>query len=161
MRSTTAGRELPASIILGSPAFMHGRPIPRRHTCQGEDLSPALEVAGLPAGTKALALIVDDPDAPRGTWTHWTVWDLPATCTSIPEGFDPGSVGAREGTTSAGNVGYHGPCPPSGTHRYVVRVYALARTLRLAPGAPVQSFRDAVQGAALAYGELVGTYAKS
>ena len=156
-----AGREIPATLIVGSPAFRHGQAIPRKFTCQGDDRSPALEIAGLPPATKALALILDDPDAPRGTWTHWTVWDVPPTCTSWAEGFDPTTVGGREGTTSAGAQGYHGPCPPNGTHRYIIRVYALANPLRLTEGASVQAVRESVQAGALAYGELMGTYVKS
>lgn len=134
--------------------------MPRRFTCQGDERSPPLEVAGVPAGAKALAIIIDDPDAPRGTWTHWTAWDLPPGTTSIAEGFDVAAAGGREGTTSAGTTGYHGPCPPSGTHRYVFKVYALREKLGLAEGASVRAFRTAVQLAAIAYGELMGTYCK-
>ncbi len=148
------------SLVVTSPAFAQGAPIPRAYSCQGSDRLPPLEISGLPNGTKSLAIIVDDPDAPRGTWTHWTVWDLPATTTRIPEGFDPGAVSAHQGTTSAGSVGYHGPCPPSGTHRYLFRVFALKGALGLPEGASVQAVRDGVARLALAQGELMGTYAK-
>lgn len=158
MRSDTA-KPAPQMLVVRSSAFRHGQPIPRRFTCQGEDRSPPLDVTGYPEGTRALAVIVDDPDAPRGTWTHWTAWDFKPQ--PIPEGFDVAAAGGREGTTSAGTVGYHGPCPPDGMHRYIVQLYALRAPLGLAEGASVKAVREAVRDAAIAQGELMGTYEKT
>jgi hypothetical protein len=99
--------------------------IPKRHTCEGEDLSPAVEWSGAPPNTKSLVLIVDDPDAPVGTWNHWLLWDVPPDRTSIPEGFKPGRLGVS-GTNDFGRLGYGGPCPPRGhgPHRYYFKLYA-------------------------------------
>lgn len=140
-----------------SPAFAEGQPIPRRHSCHGEDASPELRIAGVPPGAVALALVMDDPDAPRGTWTHWTAWDLPPTATRLREGEPAPGV---EGLTSAGEVGYHGPCPPSGTHRYVFRVFALDAKLGLPRGAGVEDVWAALERRVVAWGELMGTFTR-
>lgn len=145
-------------FTLTSPAFRDGQPVPREFTCQGRDTSPALAWTGAPAGTVGFALVLDDPDAPRGTWTHWTWWDLPATVTSLPAGVDVGRLGATEGTTSARSVGYHGPCPPSGRHRYIFTVHALREPLRLARGASIADVHAALNAKSLASCRLLGTY---
>lgn len=153
--------EAPRVLQVTSPSFAAGAPIPNKYTCKGEDVSPAFAIGFLPKGTKSLALILDDPDAPRGTWTHWTAWNIPADLTKIPEDVDLTRHGARQGTTSAGSIGYHGPCPPSGTHRYFLRVYALGTELALAEGATRKQLDDAMVGNVLAMGELMGTYART
>ena len=147
----------PRTLTVTSPSFSNGQLIPRKHSCHGEDSSPELRIAGVPSGTVALALVMDDPDAPRGTWTHWTAWDLPPGATTLPEGKPAPGV---EGITSADEVGYHGPCPPSGTHRYFFRVFALDDKLGLPRGAPVEEVWAALGKRTLAWGELLGTFAK-
>ncbi|MHB8633383.1 MAG: YbhB/YbcL family Raf kinase inhibitor-like protein [Thermoplasmatota archaeon] len=147
------------AFAVTSPAFASGKPIPRVHTCEGSDRLPRLDLQGIPGGTKALAFLLEDPDAPGGLWTHWTLWDVPVAA-SLPEGYRPAAP-AREGTTSAGTTGYHGPCPPSGTHRYFFRVWALSRPLGLAAGAGVAEFRKAVASAELGSAELMGTFQRS
>ena len=145
-------------LKLASPAFAEGKPIPARFARDGP--SPPLAWSGGPPGTKAWALIVDDPDAPRGTWTHWTVWDLPAAVSGLPEGADAGALGGAEGTTSARTTGYHGPDPPSGTHRYFFRLYALSQALGLPAGSDLARVRAALAGKTLAEASLMGTFAK-
>lgn len=144
-----------------SPAFRDGQPIPRDYTCQGRDVSPPLVITQIPAAASHLALILDDPDAPRGTWTHWTFWDLPAENVRLAEGQDVAALRAMQGRTSARSIGYHGPCPPTGTHRYYVHVYALGARLGLTSGAAVAELRAALANKAIAHGVLMGTYAQS
>jgi Raf kinase inhibitor-like YbhB/YbcL family protein len=158
--STTNRKEptvqAPANITVESPDFTEGGPIPVRYTCDGEDVSPPLRWTGVPAGTPALALVVDDPDAPRGTFTHWVVVDIDPTVTSIARGEVP--PGGQQIANSAGKASYMGPCPPSGTHHYRFTVYALNRRLALPPNTTLQSALDAIDAAATAYGRLVGTF---
>ena len=113
-------------LKLSVEAFTDGGEIPRVHTCDGRDVSVALAWSGAPAETKSYALIMDDPDAPAGTWNHWLRWDIPAETTSLPEGFQPGGTG-RSGTNDFGKESYGGPCPPRGhgPHRYYFRLFAL------------------------------------
>lgn len=150
-----------APLSLTSPAFPAGGEIPRKYTCDGDDVSPPLEWGTPPPGTRSLALIMDDPDAPVGTWDHWLVYNLPADARGLPEGgvVDPktGAMG-RSGKNSWGNLGYGGPCPPSGQHRYFFRVYALDTMLDLAAGANKAQLLAAMAGHVLAQGELMGTY---
>ena len=149
------------TLTVTSPSFQEGQRIPDLFTCKGEDGSPELRIAGVPSGTKSLALVMEDPDAPRGTWTHWTAWDLPPLLTTILPGFQPATQGGVEGTTSAGTAGYHGPCPPPGKpHRYYFRVYALDGPLRLAAGAERSRLDEALRGRLLAQGSLMGTYSR-
>ncbi len=143
---------------LTSTAFIDGAAIPRRHSCQGDDASPPLAWSGPPAGTAAFALIVDDPDAEG--WIHWLVYDLPGGTAALPEAAS-GSIGAPEGRTSWGTVGWRGPCPPSGTHRYVFRLLALSSPLGLPDGADATVVRRAAAGVTLAEATLTGTYRKS
>lgn len=145
---------------ISSPAFQANGAIPAAFTCSGADRSPPLEWHDVPAKAKTLALIVDDPDAPRGTWTHWTFWDLPATVTGLGEAEAASKRGAVEGVTSNRKAGYHGPCPPSGTHRYYFTLYAVDGKLGLPASATVDELRRALQGKALAQAELMGTYAR-
>src|SRR3569832_2160143 len=118
------------ALTIGSPAFSDGGKIPRKYTCEGPDASPALEFGGVPEGTKSLALIIDDPDAPdpakpKRVWVHWVVLDLPPSVTSLPEGASTAlPSGARTGKNDEGNTAYGGPCPPIGRHRYFHKLYS-------------------------------------
>ncbi|MHB8604188.1 MAG: YbhB/YbcL family Raf kinase inhibitor-like protein [Thermoplasmatota archaeon] len=150
----------PKRLIVSSPAFGPSATIPAEFTCQGEDVSPPLEWTGAPVEARAFAIVMDDPDAPRGTWLHWTAWDLPASVTRLPRAADITALGGCEGTTDFGAVGYGGPCPPSGTHRYFVKVYALDAPLGLARGAKLADVKRAIDAHAIAWGELLGLYAK-
>ena len=154
-----------AHVVVVSPAFADGDPIPTRYTCDGENVSPALSVAGVPPDGASLALVVDDPDAPGRTFTHWLLWGLPATTESIPEGVPTGETlsylgGASQGTNDAGVVGYSGPCPPpsDGPHTYRFRLLALARPADIEPGADRAAFDDAVESVASTETVLRGTY---
>src|SRR5687768_16944455 len=148
-------------FALKSTAFAEGDTIPLDHTCHGHDRSPPLEWSGAPEGTRFYALVMDDPDAPRGTWTHWTWWDLPATVTTIPPGADVTKFGATQGLTSARAVGYHGPCPPSGEHRYIFTLHATAEPLKLPRGASVEDVHRALKAKSIGSACLLGKYEKS
>jgi len=144
---------------LTSPDFAQNGLIPSRFTCKGQNISPTLEIAGVPAGAQSLALIVDDHDAPSGTFTHWLVWNIPPETKKLPAGAHPG--GALEGTNDFGTAGYSGPCPPSGTHHYIFTLYALKSSPSLSAGASREAFDQAMSGHALARTFLVGRYSKS
>ena len=154
------------SLIVRSPAFTDGQPIPRRHTGDGEDLSPPLSWSGLPAAARGLALIVDDPDAPtREPWVHWVIYNLQATEEGLVEGIPPvgrpGSpAGAIQGRNSWGSFGYRGPAPPKGhgVHRYFFKLYALDQALDLAQGLDKKDLLEAIQGHIVSQAELMGTY---
>ncbi|MBI4568143.1 MAG: YbhB/YbcL family Raf kinase inhibitor-like protein [Planctomycetes bacterium] len=157
-----------APLVVESDAFKNGQPLPRRHTGDGEDLSPALRWSGAPAGTREFALTCDDPDAPGADpWAHWVVYKLPATLSALPEGVArdqslPALGGALQGRNSwpSNNIGYRGPQPPagSGAHHYRFRVYALSAPLDLPAGATRAALAKAMKGKVLAEGEVVGTY---
>ena len=153
-------------FTLQSPAFAPGSTIPTRHTCEGEDLSPPLSWEGAPSGTRSYALIVDDPDAPdpahpRTVWVHWLAYNIPATMSALPEGAgnrapDPPVAWAL---TDAKTLGYHGPCPPIGRHRYFFRLFALDRELpALGRGARRAELERAMAGHVCGTAELMGTY---
>lgn len=142
---------------IGSPAFDDQERIPRRHTCDGEDISPALVIEGVPDEAVELALVVDDPDAPGGTFVHWVVWGMPADGGQIPEGAS-GSGDFREGENGFGRRGWGGPCPPDGLHHYRFRVYALDRAPELPDGAGAEELGEALDGHVVAEARLVGTY---
>jgi Raf kinase inhibitor-like YbhB/YbcL family protein len=147
-----------------SAAFAPEAMIPSRHTCDGEDLSPPLTWADPPEGTKSFALISDDPDAPGGTWVHWVVWNIPASSRGLAQGMPKSAQwtdGTRQGITDFRRVGYGGPCPPSGTHRYFFRLYALDAMLDLAPGARRIDLEGSMRGHVLAQAELMGKYQRS
>jgi len=146
----------PATLKLASSAFAQGGPIPVTYTCDGSDLSPPLRISGVPASTRSLALIVDDPDAPAGVWVHWVLWNIPAVTGRVERGTTP--AGAKQGRNDWQRTGYRGPCPPSGTHRYYFRLYALSERLNLAGGASRADLDAAMQGKILDSAELVGTY---
>lgn len=146
------------AIRISSPAFEAGGTIPRRHTGEGEDLSPPLEWSGVPEETRELALICDDPDAPMPEpFVHWVVYKIPADKSGLPEG---SAQGALEGRNSFGNMGYGGPMPPEGhgTHHYHFKVYALGTQLDLAPGLSKEHLLAAMEDHVLEEGELIGTY---
>jgi Raf kinase inhibitor-like YbhB/YbcL family protein len=145
---------------LMSSAFPEGGTIPKLHTCEGADLSPALEWSGAPANTKGFALIVDDPDAPAGTWNHWLLWDIPASTHSLAQGFKPGQTG-ESGTNDFGKVGYGGPCPPKGhgLHRYFFKLYALdTESLDLRAGAKRVDLDRALRNHTVAEAQYMGRY---
>lgn len=156
-----AARARRVALDLSSPAFADGQPIPPRFTCSGADVSPPFAWSGVPRAARALAFVLDDPDAPGGTWTHWTFWNLPASAKGLDEGADVTHAGGVQGKTSNGHVGYHGPCPPSGTHRYIATLYALSQPLSLQHGASVQQLRSAMTGRVLAQAKLMGTFARA
>jgi len=154
-----------APLTVESDAFGEGEPIPERFTCEGENLSPALSWDGVVYGTLSLVVVVDDPDAPGGTFTHWLLYDLPRETQGLPEDLDTGPlrpVGGVQGTNDSGNVGYTGPCPPQGqTHTYVFTVYALRKgDLELESGASADEVHAAIEGYVVAQGELTGTFGR-
>lgn len=138
-----------------SAVFTHNHPIPRTYTCEGEDLSPPLTFSNIPQKTKSLALIVDDPDAPNGTFDHWIVWNLPSDTTSLAAG----AKVPNQGKNHFGKMKYGGPCPPKGNpHRYFFKLYAVDILLDLEDGASKEQLEDAMEGHVLGKAELVGTY---
>ena len=162
MSFVTAGSGAKAGEIqVTSPAFEDGRMIPKKYTCDGKSVSPALRVSGIPRGTRSIALIVDDPDAPRGTWVHWVLFNLPPNTRELPENMPRTPTlanGARNGKNSWPRYGYGHPCPPSGTHRYYFKFYALDKMLDLKPGATKRKLLKAMKGHILAEGQLMGRY---
>ena len=145
---------------LNTGAFAEGGDIPKLHTCEGADLSPSLEWTGEPAGTRSFALIMDDPDAPAGTWSHWLLYDLPHSVHVLAQGYRPGTVGVS-GANDFGKPGYGGPCPPRGhgPHRYFIRLYAVdLPSLGLKPGAKRADLDRALQGHILAEAQYLGRY---
>ena len=151
-----------ASLIITSPSFAAGGSIPAKYSCEGANVSPALEWSGTPPAAKSLALICEDPDAPAGTWTHWVLFNLPASTTALPEKMDTAPTlpsGAKQGTNDFQKTGYGGPCPPPGKpHRYFFRLYALNTELALKPGATRKDLLRAMEHHVVAEGQLVGTY---
>ncbi len=151
------------TLQVRSSAFREGGMIPQKYACDGEDISPPLSWEAVPEGTRSIALIMDDPDAPRGTFVHWVLYDLPANVRELPENV-PGdenlSSGARQGRNSLGKIGYGGPCPPSGTHRYFFKVYALDAQTNLAPGKTKEDLLKTMEGHILAQGQIMGRYKK-
>jgi Raf kinase inhibitor-like YbhB/YbcL family protein len=151
------------SMQLTSGAFTDDGPIPAQYACTGSDISPALAWSEPPAGTQSFALIMEDPDAPSGTWVHWVLFNLPASSRGLSEAIPSGETspdGSMHGKNSSGNLGYSGPCPPSGTHRYFFKLYALDEMLGLSSGADKGELLKAMEGHILAQGELMGTFSK-
>jgi Raf kinase inhibitor-like YbhB/YbcL family protein len=137
--------------------------IPERYTCDGTDVSPDLAWTGIPEGTRSLALICDDPDAPMGTWVHWVLFNIPPDETGLPAEVAPEaslSNGAIHGTNDFSRLGYGGPCPPGGTHRYYFKLYALDTKLNLDSGATKAQLEDAMESHILAEGQLMGKYSR-
>ncbi len=155
------------TLTLHSPAFDHEGPIPRRYGCEGEDISPALEWTGVPDGTRSLALIVDDPDAPdpaapRMTFVHWVLFNLPAATAGLPEACTARQLPpeAGEGLNDWQRAGYGGPCPPTGRHRYFFKLYALDRRLEGLEEPTKEELLQAMEGTVIARADLMGTYEK-
>ncbi|MGE5256542.1 MAG: YbhB/YbcL family Raf kinase inhibitor-like protein [Hyphomicrobiales bacterium] len=149
------------TITITSSAFAEGAMIPRKHTCDAEDRSPDLKWSGVPKETRSLALICDDPDAPVGTWVHWVLYNLPPDVTGLAAGIAPDATlknGARHGKNDFGKLGYGGPCPPGGTHRYFFKLYALDTLLNLDSGSTKAQLLAAMKGHVLAEGQLMGKY---
>lgn len=146
---------------LTSSAFSDDAMIPVRYTCTGDDFSPPLAWSDIPAGAKSLALIADDPDAPAGTWVHWVAFNLPVTAAGFPQGIKDEKLlpgGGTQGTNSWRRIGYGGPCPPSGTHRYFFKLYALDTTLSLGNNAAAKDLQAAMKGHILAETQLTGRF---
>ena len=166
LRTDSLPTEDPArlTIQLRSPAFSDGGMIPKVFTCDGSDRSPPLEWSGVPAAARSLALVCDDPDAPLGTWSHWVVFNLASQIMELKEGLPAeemisvGAGKARQGKNNFGKIGYGGPCPPSGTHRYFFRLYALDCDLKLNSKATRADILKAIQGHIVAEGRLIGKY---
>jgi Raf kinase inhibitor-like YbhB/YbcL family protein len=158
--SGLAWRELVMSLALTSTAFAPGGAIPKNHTCDGKDLAPPLDWSGVPSGTKSLALIVDDPDAPSGMWVHWVLYDLPPDSRGLALGTTSKTLpaGTREGLNDWKQTGYRGPCPPSGRHRYFHKLYALDVVLPDLKRPTKVALEAAMEGHVLAEVELIGTY---
>lgn len=155
-------KEVDVKFELTSPSFENGSPIPVDFSCKGRNVNPVLAWTEPPTGTKSFALIMDDPDAPSGIWVHWVIYDIPASARGLPEAVpaDPAlSDGSLQGVTSARSTGYHGPCPPSGTHRYFFKLFALDAILSL-PDADGKRLVTAMEGHILGSAELMGTFSK-
>ena len=149
------------AIELTSTAFSEGEMIPGRYSCDGEDVSPPLAWSGVPEAAQSLALICDDPDAPVGTWDHWVLFNISASASSLPEALPAEPTlesGAVNGSNSWGRLGYGGPCPPGGTHRYFFYLYALDTQLSLESGATKPQLLQAMEGHILTEGQLMGRY---
>jgi Raf kinase inhibitor-like YbhB/YbcL family protein len=153
-----------ATIQLTSPAFAEGAAIPDQYTCDGPNISPPLKWSSVPQGTKSIALIVEDPDAPLGTFTHWVIFSISPSVTELPERVPTMDVlpdGVRQGINDMRRTGYGGPCPPTGSHRYFFKLYALDIELSLKPGATKKDLVSAMEGHVLALGQLMGTYKRN
>ncbi len=150
------------TLALKSSAFEQGAEIPKKHTCDAADVSPALEWSGLPPRTVTFALVMDDPDAPNGTWVHWVMWNVPTSAHELREAIpkrDPLEEGTRQGRNSFGKIGYNGPCPPRGKpHRYFFRLYALDEKLDLAPGSSNVVLQQAIKDHIIVEADYMGTY---
>jgi len=150
-------------IKLTSTAFKEGQPIPATYTCKGVNVSPPLEWSGVPKTAKTVAIIADDPDAPGGTWVHWVLYNLPADNIGLVENVPATEnlkAGGFQGKNSSGKIGYDGPCPPSGTHRYFFKFYALDGELPLKAGATNPELLKAMEGHIVAQGQLMGTFGR-
>jgi len=160
---TSEERSRDMAISVSSSAFKEGGMIPAKYTCDGNDLSAPLAWSGIPEGTKSIAVISDDPDAPVGTWVHWVMWNIPAAAIGLEEGVSAKPQlpdGSRQGLSDFGRPGYGGPCPPSGTHRYYFKVYALDTMLDLPSNARKADLVKAMKGHILAEGQLMGKYSR-
>ena len=148
-------------IQVFSPAFKGGGMIPSKYTCDGENISPALQWQGVPPAARSIAIISDDPDAPMGTWVHWVLFNLPAETEQLSEKIAAEATlanGAKHGTNDFRKLGYGGPCPPNGTHRYFFKVYCLDIVLNEPAGITKRQLLDAMHGHVLANGQLMGKY---
>jgi len=164
---TPRAEEKAMGLVIASTAFAANGPIPKLHTCEGKDVSPSLAWTGVPAGTKSLALIVDDPDAPdpaapRMTWVHWILYNIPAAAPSLPEGVTGATLprGTLEGLNDWQRTGYGGPCPPIGRHRYFHKLYALDTMLADLKKPTKAALEQAMKGHIIAEAQVIGTYQK-
>ena len=151
------------ALVITSSAFSEGQAIPTRYTCDGPDVSPDLSWSGVPETAASLALICDDPDAPMGTWVHWVLFNIPADADGLPAEIPSDAIlenGARHGENDFGRLGYGGPCPPGGTHRYFFKLYALDTQLESDSGSTKAQLLAAMEGHILAEGQLMGTYSR-
>ncbi|MFA4956101.1 MAG: YbhB/YbcL family Raf kinase inhibitor-like protein [Candidatus Methanoperedens sp.] len=150
------------NISISAERFKDGETIPDIYTCKGKDISPTLSWKGIPVGTKSIALIMDDPDAPGGTFVHWVLYNVQPQTQKLPESMPFDKVladGSIQGMTDFGRTGYGGPCPPPGkTHRYYFKIYALDSKITLVPGASKKQLENEMSGHILAKGEIVGIY---
>ncbi|ARS37716.1 YbhB/YbcL family Raf kinase inhibitor-like protein [Pontibacter actiniarum] len=142
-------------LQVSSPAFEYGEKIPVQHTCDGRNINPTLEIDDLPERTQSLVVMVNDPDAPSGTWSHWLMWDIAPTNL-----LEEGSAAGTQGLNDFGNPKYNGPCPPIGTHRYFFRVYALDTMLRLPEASTREELLEGMANHILASGELMGVFSR-
>ena len=142
-------------LLVQSIAFSNNGHIPQQYTCEGDNISPAIEIADIPEETKTLAIIMEDPDAPSGVFTHWLAWNLPVTDVIMEKSND-----GISGMNDFGKTGYGGPCPPSGTHRYYFKIFALDKELSVSAGENKKALLEAMDGHVLASGELMGRYRK-
>ncbi|MCL1977785.1 MAG: YbhB/YbcL family Raf kinase inhibitor-like protein [Candidatus Bathyarchaeota archaeon] len=141
-------------LVIKSPAFEANQKIPKKYTCEGDGINPPLTIEGIPNQTKSLALIFDDPDAVNGVFNHWIMWNIPASTAKIEEN----SASGIEGVNSGHRKGYYPPCPPSGSHRYIFKIYALNQTINLPESTKKPALQKAIHDHILAEGELVGIY---
>ena len=152
-----------SALEIKSPAFENNGIIPKQYSCDGINISPPLSWSNIPEGAKSLALILDDPDAPTGTWVHWIIYNMPPASKGLQEGVIPIQEMAHEtkqGINDFKKIGYGGPCPPSGTHRYLFKLYALDTKLTLKSGATKKQLENAIKGHIILQGELIGKYKK-
>jgi len=147
-----------SNFKLISSAFEEGKPIPAKYTCDSSNVSPALSWSGFPEKTKSFAIIMDDPDAPMGTWVHWVMYNIPGTVTSLEEELNVAKINAIDGLNSWIEKGYNGPCPPGGTHRYVFKLYALDKTLTPKEGMDKEELLLAMKGHILSEATLTGLF---
>jgi Raf kinase inhibitor-like YbhB/YbcL family protein len=145
-----------SGLKISSPAFSHNGMMPDKYTCHGEDVSPPLQIDGVPAEAKSLAIVVDDPDAPMSTWVHWIIWNIDPSKTNIGEGESPGT----EGINDFDRHSYRGPCPPGGTHRYFFNVYALDKMLDIPDSSEKDDLEWEMEGHVISKGRLVGLFTK-
>ncbi len=150
-------------FTISSEVFKDGGMIPRKYTCDGLDVSPPLTWKGAPEGTKSFALIVDDPDAPMGTWVHWVAFNIPSTVNSLKEGIPPDERlpdGTLQGKNDFRKIGYGGPCPPSGTHRYFFKLYAVDKVLSISSGVSKDGLLSAMKGHVIGETRIIGRYSR-
>ncbi len=143
-------------LKVSSPAFEHNSFIPEKYTCDGKDVNPSLLIENIPSKTRSLALIVDDPDAPGGTWVHWVLWNIPPETKEIRENSVPKN--SQQGLNDFRKHNYGGPCPPPGTHRYFFKLYALDTTINLSPNSTKADLEKAVQGHVIEQAQIIGLY---
>jgi Raf kinase inhibitor-like YbhB/YbcL family protein len=151
-------------LIIKSSSFEDGGMIPKKHTCQGGDISPQIDISGIPENALSLAIICDDPDAPSKVWVHWVIFNIPPNTRTLPEGLPTDKTlkdGSIQGINDSGSIGYDGPCPPSGVHRYYFKVYALDAMLSLTSDTTKNKLLEAMKGHVIAEGQLMGKFTKN